>query len=208
MALPGNVSQRTVTGTYVDFEGNPIAGQVRFTLPSTLTDAGANTFIVKSSETATLDNTGSFSIQIPVTNDVDLTPYDYEYTVQELFPNGRTYTISLPAGSPIDISDLAPSQTFTQYYSLANSFLWNLVEDRFDIQEANYSAQGYLPIPAGYTGTSPISLAVMNGIQTTVKTHYTNVAAQNVIASAKLAEAQSSENDAEKKVIHFMLIGL
>lgn len=208
MALPVNVSQRTITGTYVDFQGNPIAGQVRFTLPTTLTDASAGTFIVKSSETATLDNAGSFSIQIPVTNDVDLTPLDYIYTVQELFPNGRTYTISLPAGAPIDISDLAPAQTFTQYYSLANSFLWNLVEDRFDIQEANYSAQGYLPIPAGYTGTSPISLAVMNGIQSTVKTHYTNVQAQYVIASAKLTEAEASLDEAEKKVIHFMLIGL
>ena len=208
MALPVNVSQRTIFGTYVDYKGDPIAGQVRFTLPTTLTDSSAGTFIVKSSETATLDSTGSFSIQIPVTNDSDLSPYDYLYTVQELFPNGRTYTISLPAGSPIDIATLAPAGTFTQYYSLANSSLWNIVVDRFEIEEPKYSAQGYLPIPAGYTGVSPISLAVMTGIQNTVNSHYTNIAAQNVIASAKLSEAESSLDEAEKKVIHFMLLGL
>lgn len=208
MAIPGNLSQRTIFGTYVDYQGNPIAGQVRFTLPTTLTDAGAGTFIVKSSETATLDATGSFSIEIPVTNDVDVSPTNYVYTVDELFPNGRSYTISLPAGAPVDIATLAPAQTFTQYYSLANSFLWDIVVDRFEAQEPNYSAQGYLPIPAGYTGVSPISQGVMLGIQGVVQTHYQNISAQYVIASDKLSEAQASLDEAETKVIHFMLIGL
>jgi len=208
MALPVNVSQRTIFGTYVDYKGDPIAGQIRFTLPSTLTDASAGTFIVKSSETATLDATGSFSIQIPVTNDPDLTPINYLYTVDELFPNGRTYTISLPAGDPLDIATLSPTGTFTQYYSLANSLLWNLVVDRFELREPEYSAQGYLPIPAGYTGVSPISENIMLGIQGVVQTDNINVQAQYVIASDKLSEAESSLNEAEKKVIHFMLLGL
>lgn len=208
MPLPVNVGQRTITGTYVDYQGNPVAGQVRFTLPTTLTDASANTFIVRSSETATLDANGSFSIQIPVTNDIDLSPYDYLYTVDELFPNGRSYTISLPAGAPIDISTIAPTATYTQFYSLANSVLWNLVSARVGVQETYWGSTGYLIRPAGYTGTMPINLSIMTGIQNTVKTHYTNVQAQQVIASAKLAEANSSYNDASKKVVHFMLMGL
>lgn len=207
MAIPGNLSQRTVVGTYVDFEGNPIAGQIRFTLPFTLTDAGAGTFIVKSAETVTLDGTGSFSIEVPVTNDVDVTPTNYLYTVDELFPNGRTFTISLPAGSTVNIATLAPTDTFTQYYSLANSFLWDIVVDRLSAQEPNYSAQGYLPIPPGYTGTSPINLAVMNSIQATVKTHYTNVAAQATAASGSLSSAQASLATVKSFVSQFLLIG-
>lgn len=208
MALPVNVSTRTVVGTFVDYNGDPIAGQIRFTLPSTLTDAGAGTFIVKSSETATLDNTGSFSVTLPVTNDVDLDPLNYLYTVDELFPKGRSYTISLPAGATVNIATLAPTDTFTQYYSLANSKLWDIVVDRFEVEEVKYSAAGYLPIPAGYTGVSPISLGVMQGIQGTVATHYSNVQAQSVIASANLVSAEASLDEAEKKVIHFMLLGL
>ena len=93
MALAGNVTLSTVEGTFVDFQGNPIAGQVKFTLDETLRNAIADQIIIPSTITVTLDATGSFSIQLPVTDDPDLAPQGFLYTLEESFAGGRTYEI-------------------------------------------------------------------------------------------------------------------
>lgn len=181
MALPSNLSTRTVTGNYVSPDGNPIAGQVRFTLPDSLISPAEGKIVVESSKTATLDANGSFSVTIPVTNDTDVSPLNYLYTVTELFPGGRTYTISLPAGAPIDISTIAPTGTFIQYYTLASSPVWNATVARLEVQEASYNATGYIVRPPGYTGSLPITVATFTPI--------TPVAAANALAAQNSATA-------------------
>lgn len=93
MALAGNVTLSTIEGNFVDFQGNPIAGQVKFTLPEVLRNAIADQIVIPSTVTVTLDANGSFSVQLPVTDDPDLAPQGFLYTVEESFKGGRTYQI-------------------------------------------------------------------------------------------------------------------
>jgi hypothetical protein len=137
MALPGNITTITVTGQYIDFTGTPIAGQVKFTNPQFLVDAAADRLIVPTTITATLDNTGAFSVVIPITNDVDLSPLNFTYTYEESFPGGSTYTISLPAalGGTVDISDLRTTDTVVNYYQPVSGLIWPLLVARVAQEE-------------------------------------------------------------------------
>lgn len=113
MPLSPNLSTTTVTGEYVDVQGNPIAGQVKFTPRPVLVDGVENQIIIPRTVVATLDNTGSFSVTLPVTDDDDLTPVNWTYLVEEAFVGGRTYDITIPTGASIDLADVVPAQPAT-----------------------------------------------------------------------------------------------
>lgn len=117
MTIDASVTQITVQGNYVDFLGNPIAGQIQFTLSQMLRNSLANQMIAPSTVFVTLDANGSFTTSLPATNDTDLIPI-FVYTVEEAFPNGRTYTISLPAASvgSLDLADISPAPTLSQTF--------------------------------------------------------------------------------------------
>ena len=73
--------------------------------------------IAPSTIAVTLDSNGSFSTTLPATNDSDVIPV-FVYTVEEAFPKGRTYTISLPADTvgSLDLADLSPEPTLSATY--------------------------------------------------------------------------------------------
>jgi hypothetical protein len=137
MALPINVTTVTVTGQYIDFTGTPIAGQVKFTNPQFLVNSAADRLIVPTTITATLDNTGAFSVTIPITNDADLSPLNFTYTYEESFPGGATFTIALPAslGGTVDISDLRTTDTVVNYYQPVSGLVWPLLVARVAQEE-------------------------------------------------------------------------
>jgi len=130
MPLTSNLSTVTVSGTFVDIQGNAIAGQVTFTPRATLTDTVANQIIVPKTVTVTLDSNGSFSTVLPATDDTDLTPYNFTYYVTESFVGGRSYDITVPAGTALNLADVAPATlsvgagstyiTLTTYNTLYN----------------------------------------------------------------------------------------
>lgn len=127
MALTPNLATVTIAGTYVDIEGNPIAGQVKFTPRAIIKDTSANQVIIPRVISATLDATGSFSVVIPATNDADVTPINFTYGVEEAFTGGRTFDIAVPAGSgTINLADVAPtvssSGTEAATYVLLSAF--------------------------------------------------------------------------------------
>jgi hypothetical protein len=117
MSIDASVTQITVTGSYVNFLGQPIAGQIQFTLSKMLRNSLANQMVVPSTVFVTLDSNGSFSTQLPATNDPDLIPV-FEYTVEEAFPDGRTYTLTLPAASvgSLNLADVSPAPTLSETY--------------------------------------------------------------------------------------------
>jgi len=134
MAIAPSVTLVTVTGNYVDFEGNFIQGQVRFTLNQVLRNGTDDQLIAPSSIVVPL-SAGSFSVQLPATNDPDVVPNPFTYTVEESFPGGRSYTISLPfttVGS-LDLADLSPtpiiSSTFVQ---MIDQTTWSSLEANID----------------------------------------------------------------------------
>jgi hypothetical protein len=112
MALPSNLTTVTVTGTYLDIAGNPIAGQVLFTPRAVLKNVTSNIILINSTITVTLDNNGAFSQALVATNDPDAAPLNFTYQVEEAFIGGRTYDILLPTstvGLTLDLADVAPA---------------------------------------------------------------------------------------------------
>ena len=112
MALPNNLTTITVTGTYIDIAGNPIAGQVRFTPRAVLQNVTSNIILINSSITVTLNSNGAFSQALVATDDTDAAPINFTYQVEEAFIGGRTYDILLPSatvGGTLDLADVAPA---------------------------------------------------------------------------------------------------
>ena len=112
MALPNNLTTITVTGTYIDIAGNPIAGQVRFTPRAVLKNTTSNIILINSSITVTLNSSGAFSQALVATDDTDAAPLNFTYQVEEAFIGGRTYDILLPSatvGGTLDLADVAPA---------------------------------------------------------------------------------------------------
>ena len=61
MALPGNITLITLTGQYLDFQGEAILGQVKIYPSQVLIDAAADRIIIPTVLTTDLVN-GSFSL--------------------------------------------------------------------------------------------------------------------------------------------------
>ncbi|MFD8340488.1 hypothetical protein ACFV42_49125, partial [Streptomyces solisilvae] len=116
----------TVEGTYVDFAGNPKVGKVSFSRSGTVVDPAAKVIITAGTVEAELKN-GKFSIQLPATDDPDISPNGEMYTVTEQLQNGGgrpPFKLSLPSSltQPVDLTtvDLGqPSGTpITNYVTL------------------------------------------------------------------------------------------
>jgi hypothetical protein len=132
MALPSNLSTITVTGTYIDIAGNPIAGQILFTPRSVVRDPSAKTILINSTIVVNLDTNGQFTTSLVVTDDSDASPTGFTYYVQEAFVGGRSFDMLLPSatvGGTLDLSAVSPAVandgtgavyvTVDQYSSLA-----------------------------------------------------------------------------------------
>ena len=110
MAIPGNLSLVTVTGTYIDISGVAIAGQVKFTPRAVLRNTTSNVILVNSTIVVTLDANGSFSQALVATDDPDASPIDFSYYVEEAFVGGRSFDILLPkATATVDLADVSPA---------------------------------------------------------------------------------------------------
>ena len=135
MPLAPSLTTVTITGNYVNFEGAAIQGQIRFTLGDVLRNGTDDQMVAPSSIVVPLSS-GAFSVTLPATNDPDIIPNPFTYTVEESFSGGRTYTISVPyttAGS-LDLADLSPSPT------LDENFVQAIDETSFASLETNITA--------------------------------------------------------------------
>lgn len=112
MALPASLSTCTVVGTYVDLSGNPVRGSINITPQTILKETTANVIIIPVVIQKTFDATGSFTVELPVTSDTDVTPQPFIYTFEENFTGGRTIELALPlsvAGTTQNLADLLPA---------------------------------------------------------------------------------------------------
>lgn len=111
MALPVEYDQVTVYGRYTYLNGTPVAGELLFTGKIFATAADSSTTIVPAPISVRLDPDGQFSIDLPATDDPDILPNGWTYTVTERFPAGRQFDIEVPVAAKdtgIDLSILAP----------------------------------------------------------------------------------------------------
>jgi hypothetical protein len=112
MPLPGNLTTVTVTARYVDTLGAPYAGaQVVFSPQATLTDRGEDVFVSATPVKATLDAAGELSVALAATNDPDVEPVGWVWTVREAWEGGREWSFALPEslGPTVDLTDLVPT---------------------------------------------------------------------------------------------------
>ncbi|MGH3447557.1 MAG: hypothetical protein ACRDP4_08025 [Nocardioidaceae bacterium] len=120
-SLPSNVGTGTVKGTFTTaIKGTsgapisqPVSGKVVFTpSPAALLDAGASTpqTILPSPISIDLDASGSFSVELVATNDTDLNPSGWTYTVSFKFTGVayQSFSIDVPEGSTTDLAIVAP----------------------------------------------------------------------------------------------------
>lgn len=141
----------TVTGKYEDYQGNPLSGSISFMPSTVLLDFGADVIMMPVTFTATLSGTGSFSIDLPATNDPDITPVGWTYTVQENVPTGRRYEISVPYNSPGGTLSLVEVVPTTASAGITNFVLLNDYLDLV-VRVAILESQGF--VDGGDSGTT------------------------------------------------------
>jgi hypothetical protein len=112
MTLPGNITTITLTGTFVDLEGDPAAGTVWLTPSSPLYDLAGTCILTAEPIIVTLDSSGSFSQVLPCTNNTSVRPNPFYYlcTISVPYATQTAVTFYLPStlGSTVDISALVP----------------------------------------------------------------------------------------------------
>lgn len=203
MALAGNVSLVTVTGQYVDFEGNPIAGQILFRVPKVLRNAVADQILIPSTLYADLDANGEFSAVLPATDDTDFHE-DFLYTVTESFAGGRTWQTALTTSpSTVDISDLVPDYTGLTFISLASGAMYTALAARVTAAEAQVDTTPpdtgiilsleYGSLPVGYADYA----AVVAGLADYDELAATAVLATSAAIAAYATDAEAAQADAE-----------
>lgn len=128
MALAGNVATIVVLGEYVDYEGNPIAGQVIFRVPKALRNALADQILIPSAFVATLDANGRFTATLPASDDPDFHE-TFEYRVEEGFAGGRSFSAVLPSAlTYADFDDHPYSFYLSQTYALATGLFYDMTD--------------------------------------------------------------------------------
>lgn len=111
MPLPVSLNTVAVTGTYYKADGTFETGTVSFTRDVYLKSQTDNAFILPGTVTASLNVSGSFTVNLPVTDDAQWLPVNWTYTVKEQLSTGsRQYFISLPQASGAqDLADISPA---------------------------------------------------------------------------------------------------
>jgi hypothetical protein len=111
VALPGDLTTITLTGTFTDGAGNAQSGSVLLTPSNPVTDQAGKTIIAQIPVTASLSS-GSFSLPgLVCTNNVNLLPQGWWWVVQVAVAGGEsTFAAYLPStlGSSADISQISP----------------------------------------------------------------------------------------------------
>lgn len=109
MTLPADWATVRVTAHYLLRDGSVPTGTVTFSSPQVLRADGA--IVMPVDIVATLDGTGAIDIQLPATNDPDVSPAGWAYTVQERIDGcaGRRFAMAVDAdGGDIDLATVAP----------------------------------------------------------------------------------------------------
>ena len=104
MSYSPDVVVRTVYGQFLIGEGSPASGSVTFSSSTAVKD-DQDAIIFSTPVTLNFDNTGSFTIDLPTTDNRKLTPFGWYYTVRIRVNGGKSYSFDfyLPTGNLSDV---------------------------------------------------------------------------------------------------------
>jgi len=194
MALGPNLTTVTITGNYVDFEGTPIEGQIRFSIGEVLRNGTDDQMVAPSSVVVPLSS-GAFSVTLPATNDPDVVPNPFVYSVEESFPNGRTYNITIPyttAGS-LDLADISPSPTLDEnYVQLIDQNTWDVLEANIDTLDTRINQTTDKILASSKYWYIPSQFATYTALDTAFATYTALTAASYELDGADIATFTSS----------------
>jgi hypothetical protein len=102
---PNDVVTRTVTGAYLSGLGTPAKGRVTFT-PTTGVHDTNDALVIEDTITVVLDANGEFSLDLPTTDNLLLSPsgWAYEVNVRLYGVKPKKFNITLPAGNGTPVS--------------------------------------------------------------------------------------------------------
>jgi len=111
VALPTNLTTVEVTGRFIDHNGSPVRGSVTFDTDYYVLDAGESVVVIEAPITVNLDSTGSFAVDLIATDDVDMTPTGWTWTMTPNFDGAFSLEFALPASlaPTTDITVLSPA---------------------------------------------------------------------------------------------------
>ena len=178
MSLGTNLTTVALTGSYVDFEGTAIEGQVRFSISEVLRNGTDDQMVAPSSVVVPLSS-GSFTVTLPATNDPDVVPNPFVYSVEESFPNGRSYEISVPytTSGSLDLADISPDPVIEDSYTAAiDQTTWNILDSNIDALDViidqgtpNPSISSYVTAAQGYASSASSSAtSAQNNLAVTI----------------------------------------
>ena len=203
MSIGPSVTTVTVEGAYVDFEGNNIQGQIRFTLGDVLRNGTDDQMVAPSSIVVPL-SAGAFSVSLPATNDPDVVPNPFVYTVEESFPGGRSYTISVPYTSvgALNLADISPNPTLaTSFVQMVDQTTFNTVKTNIDNLNAGVNTTTDKFLATGKYWYIPSQFATYTALDTAFATYTALTAATYEIdgsdITAFVTSAEAYEVSAE-----------
>lgn len=173
MAIGPSVSTVTIAGSYVNFEGNTIEGQIRFTLGDVLRNGTDDQMVAPSSVVIPLSN-GAFTVSLPATNDPDVVPNPFTYTVEESFPGGRVYTISVPYDTvgELNLADLSPTPTVsTTYVQMTDQTTFNTLKTNIDTLNSGTNTSTNTFVASGKYWYIPAQYATYTALDTAFATY-------------------------------------
>lgn len=95
----------TFTGKYVDLNGDPMQGFIEYSMDIDRAISYAfSTTVIAAMRRVALDENGAFEITVPATDDPQIVPYGFTYTIKENFPGGVTHTVTAPMNQTIDLT--------------------------------------------------------------------------------------------------------
>ena len=224
MAIGPSVTTVTIEGAYVDFEGNNIQGQIRFTLGNVLRNGTDDQIVAPSSIVVPL-SAGAFSVSLPATNDPDVIPNPFVYTVEESFPGGRSYTISVPFDSvgALNLADISPNPTLaTSFLQMVDQTTFNTVKTNIDNLNAGVNTTTDKFLVTGKYWYIPSQFATYTALDTAFATYTALTAATYEIDGSDItafvtsaeayevsaeASATSATNSASATINPLLLIG-
>ena len=110
MTYPADVSTRLIYGTFLRSDGTAAIGSITISPSSRIEDADDAT-VLANPLVKTLDGSGYFELELPCTDDLDLSPRGWYYTARIRIQGAKPYSFNfyLPTGdgSDVDITRLA-----------------------------------------------------------------------------------------------------